>query len=241
MDQKPTLQTPDGPMDAFLALPEGSAPAPALVVAQEAFGVNRHIQEVCRRLAREGYIALAPELFHRTGAGMELLYTNIEAVMPHLARLTNAGIEMDLQAALEYLRGLTRAMPRHVGVVGFCLGGFAAFLAACRTDVAAAVSFYGGGVVRDRPGIDLRPLLSETERITAPILLFFGADDASIPPEDIESIRSRLSATGKVHDIVVYPGAGHGFLCDARASFHAQAAADAWRRTCRWLQHTLRD
>src|SRR5690348_2453066 len=104
-----TLTTPDGPMDAFLVQPDGAANAPGVIVIQEAFGVNHHIREVCRRFAREGYVAIAPELFHRTGRGLLIDYNDFPAARPHMAALTNEGIATDINAALQELRkGSTR-------------------------------------------------------------------------------------------------------------------------------------
>jgi len=240
MDQRSvTLSTPDGEMDAYLVDPGGEAPRPAIVVAQEAFGVNGHIRNMCGRLAAEGYAAIAPELYHRQGRGKVYAYDDYESVRPVLLGLTNEGIEMDVAAALAHLRGLDSVAPERIGIVGFCMGGFVAFLAACRNDVSAAVSFYGGGIVRQRPGAKMAPLLREAEAISCPILCMFGAEDASIPIEDVEVIRRRLEELEKKSEVVVYPGAGHGFLCDERPSYADSAAADAWKRTLEWFRRSM--
>jgi carboxymethylenebutenolidase len=234
-----TIETDEGPMDAFVAVPDGSARGPALVVLQEAYGVNAHIREVCRRLAREGVVALAPELFHRAGRGVEIAYTDHAKIMPFLGGLDNDDLERDERAALAHLRRHPRVDPARVGAIGWCMGGFAAFLAACRTDVAATVAFYGGGIVRPRPTIGLTPLIDEAGAIKAPILLVFGEADQGIPPADIEAIRAALTAAGADFEIVVYPGAGHGFFCDERPVYHAEAAAAAWTKTVAWLRAHL--
>ncbi len=233
------VPTPDGPMEAFRAAPPRGEPAPAVVVFQEAFGVDDHIASVCRRLARAGYLAIAPELYHREGAGVVRGYDDFDRVRPLLAGLTNTGIASDLRATLALVRSDARVDPRRVGTVGFCVGGFAAFLAACRTDVAAAVSYYGGGIVRQRPGLALDPLLAEASGIACPLLAFFGEEDASIPATDVEAIRKGLRALGRTFAIVTYPGAGHGFFNDARSSYRADAAVDAWNRTLEWLGRHL--
>ncbi len=235
-----TLTTPDGPMDAHVARPDGDGPFPGLVVAQEAFGVNDHIRDVCGRFAREGYVALAPELFHRSGRGIELPYDQFPAVMPYLGALSNEGLEQDLAASFAHLRGRADVDGRRVGIVGFCLGGFVAFLAACRLAPTAVASFYGGGIVRPRAQGRMRPLIDEADRIRSPILGLFGAEDQGIPPGDVETIRARLDALDVPHEIVVYPGAGHAFFCDARSAYRAEAAADAWRRVLDWFGRYLR-
>ncbi len=239
-DEAVTLTTPDGPMEAFVARPEGDGPFAALIVAQEAFGVNDHMRDVCRRFAREGYVALAPELFHRAGHGIEVPYDQFPAVMPYLGALTNEGIESDLAACFAHLRGRADVDRARVGVIGFCVGGFVAFLAACRLAPAGTVSFYGGGIVRPRAQGRMRTLIDETGKIRSPILCLFGAEDQGIPPADVETIRARLDALDVAHEVVVYPGAGHAFFCDARSAYREDAARDAWRRVLDWFGRHLR-
>jgi carboxymethylenebutenolidase len=236
-----TIDTPDGPMDAYLAAP-ADAPRrlPGVVVLQEAFGVNEHIKDVCRRFARAGYVALAPEVYHRAGKGVEVPYTEGPRAMELLAALTNAGLTTDLAAALAALRADPRVDPAHVGIVGFCAGGFAAFLGACRLDPAAVVVFYGGGIVRPREGMAIAPVLAEADAIKAPVLCLFGSADGGIPPADVEAIRARLAGVSAVHEVVVYEGAKHAFFNDLRpAAYDATAAKEAWERALAWLGRYL--
>ncbi|HET9795118.1 MAG TPA: dienelactone hydrolase family protein [Thermoanaerobaculia bacterium] len=233
------VETPEGPMETHRAAPPDGERNPAVLVLQEAFGVDDHIRSVCRRFAREGYVALAPELYHREGPARTFGYEDFSAVRPHLGALTNGGIATDVRAALARLRSDPAVDGERIAAVGFCVGGFAAFLAACRTDVAAAVCFYGGGIARERPGMKLRPLLPEADAIACPLLAFFGAEDASIPPADVEAVGVRLRDLGKTFEIVSYPGAGHGFFNDERSSYRADAAVDAWQRTLEWLDRRL--
>jgi carboxymethylenebutenolidase len=235
-----TLSTPDGPMEAYVARPDGDGRVPAVVVAQEAFGVNGHIRDVCDRFAREGYLAVAPELFHRDGRGVEVAYSDMESALRRLRALTNDGLEMDLAAAFQHARSRAEVRPGEVGIVGFCVGGLAAFLAACRLDPDATVSFYGGGIARPRPQFKLEPVIAEARSIRAPILCLFGAEDKGIPPEDVEGIRRALDRLPTAHEVVVYPGAGHAFFSDARPAYHPASAADAWRRTLDWLGRHMR-
>jgi len=235
-----TLTTADGPMGAHLAMPTGAGPHPALVVVQEAFGVNEHIRDVGRRFAREGFVALAPEVFHRAGAGIEIAYSDVPSAKAQLAHLTNAGLEQDLAAALATLRARPEVDARRVGVVGYCVGGFAAFLAACRLDPAAVVSYYGGGIARARPGLLLEPLLDEAAGIRAPTLCLFGSEDGGIPPADVDAIRTRLASLAGEHEIVVYDGARHAFFCDLRPAYHPAAAQASWVRTLEWFGRWLR-
>ncbi len=240
MEQTMTVDTPAGPMQTFVVLPARDEPAAALIVVQEAFGVNSHIRNVCRRLAAEGYAAFAPELFHRLGDGVDLPYDDFAKVMPAFVTLTNEQLLADMSAALAAARAHPRVDPGRVGVIGFCVGGFAAFLAAERTDVKAAVAFYGGGIVHERPGIALKPLLADVDGIQSPVLLVFGSQDQSIPGTDIDAIQESLANAGKPHTIVVMPEGGHGFACDERAAYHQASADEAWRITFEWLDRHLR-
>jgi len=214
------VDTADGPMHAYLAVADGAEQRPALLVLQEAFGVNHHIKNVCHRLAERGFVALAPELFHRTGTNVELGYTDMTQVMPHFSRLTNAGLEMDIKAGLAALAQQPQVDAGRIGVVGFCVGGFATFLAAETSDAKAFVAFYGGGILRARPNNALEPLIDRADQIRRPILLLFGGKDQSIPPEDVDAIDQRLTALGKPHEVVTLPEGGHGFACDERSAYH---------------------
>ena len=234
-----TLDTADGHMHAFGTAPDGEGRAPALLIIQEAFGVNAHIKNVCRRVTEHGYVALAPELFHRTGHGVELGYTDMSLVMPHFSKLTNGGILMDVQAGLAALRADPRVDPARIAVVGFCVGGLATFLAAEHTDAAAFVAFYGGGILRARPNIALEPVIGDAANISRPILLLFGGLDQSIPAEDVAAIDTTLTSLGKTHQTVTLPEGGHGFACDDRAAFHQPSNDDAWRITYEWLEANL--
>lgn len=231
-----TLPTSDGDMAAYAAAPKGAAPAPGVVVLQEAFGVNHHIQDVCRRLAYAGFSAVAPELFHRTGQGVDVAYTDFNAARVHMAKLTNEGLERDVNAALAHLRQGGGPAP---AVIGFCLGGFGAFLAACRCEIRTAVSFYGGGIVRARAGIGLEPLVGEADRRAAPLLCVYGAADQGIPPADVEAVRAALLQRAVRSETVVYAEAGHGFCCDEREAYRPGPAAAAWDRALGWLRRDL--
>ena len=137
-----------GSMGGYLALPDGAAPLPAVLVFMEIFGINEHIREVTERVASAGYVALAPDYFHRTGAGVELDYDDagMAAGMKLLGALTAEEMVADSQAALDFLRGRTDVRGDRIGACGFCIGGHMTYLTACETDIQAAASFYGGGI-----------------------------------------------------------------------------------------------
>jgi len=230
-----TLHSEDGDMAAYQAEPVGPARG-AVVVVQEAFGVNAHIEDVARRFAGAGYRAIAPHLFHRTG-DPELAYDDFETMLPHLQALDRTGLLSDLDATLDYLAAAGFS-PSNTGAVGFCMGGTVTFLAAVQHAMGAAVTFYGGGVAQGRFG--LPSLVELAPGLQTPWLGLFGDQDTGIPVEQVESLRVAVSAAPVETEVVRYPDAGHGFHCDARpAAYDAAAAADGWRRTLDWFGRHL--
>jgi carboxymethylenebutenolidase len=209
-----TLTAEDGHrLSAYRAAPEGT-PRGGLVVIQEIFGVNSHIRKVTEGFAADGYVALAPALFDRVERGVELGYqpADIERGRELRGKVGWDTMVVDVKAAVQALRG----EGLRVGVVGYCMGGSLAWLAATRIPgVAAAVSYYGGAVAD-----------FAAERPRCPVLLHFGETDQSIPPEHWERIRAHHPDI-PMH---IYP-AGHGFNCDQRASYHEPSARQARERT----------
>jgi len=226
-----TLATLDGAMAGYQARPDGPAKG-GVVVVQEAFGVNSHIEDVARRFAAAGWDALAPAFFHRQGSPV-LDYDDLATVMPLLGQMTPEGFAMDLAAAVDHLA--TAGHPAaNVAVVGFCMGGTVAFYAATLRPLGAAVTFYGGGVAQGRFG--LPSLIDLAPRLQTPWLGQFGDLDRSIPVADVEALRAATGSLGVATGIDRYAGADHGFHCDGRpAVFHPAAAKLAWERTLHWL------
>lgn len=233
-----TVCTADGPMDVYEAAPDGAATRAVLVI-QEAFGVNRHIQSVVDRLADAGYHAVGPALFHRAGGGFIDDYDNIDfnQVIALFDGLTDDTILADVDAALDVLRDAGFTDDR-IGTVGFCFGGRATFLVATRRHVGAAVGFYGGGIA-SKGVLPFAALLDEVPTLRTPWLGLFGDQDASIPVEDVERLRDALRAAPVPTEVVRYPDTGHGFHCDVRADYHEASAGDAWTRTLDWLDTHL--
>ncbi len=231
-----TVSTADGPMDLYESLPDGK-PLGAVIVVQEAFGVNDYIQDVTRRFAAQGYRAVAPALFHRAGGGTAP-YTDFTKVMPLFKGVTDDAILMDVDATLAHLHG-EGFRDAQIAIVGFCMGGRVTFLVATRRSLGAAVGFYGGAIVAARrPGFG--PLIGDTAKLATPWLGLFGDADASIPVEDVEVLRETLAREAKPPTLIVrYPGAEHGFHCDRRASYDEPAAKDGWARTLDWLRRHL--
>lgn len=210
-------------------------PKGGIVVVQEAFGVNDHIDDVTGRFAAEGWLGVAPHLFHRSG-DPKLGYDDISQVMSHMDALTPDGILEDIDAALSHMSGAGIGADR-VGVVGFCMGGTVALVTATRRDIGAAVTFYGGGVTAGRFGFGA--LVDEAPQLRAPWLGLYGDLDEGIPVGDVEQLRTAAASSGQPTEVVRYPDAGHGFHCDQRSNYHPTSALDAWRRTLGWFDQHL--
>ncbi len=236
------ISTSDGHMHSYLSEPDGGGPYPAVVVIQEAFGVNEYVRSVCDRLADAGYVAVAPEIFHRTGTHLDLAYNGgWEAIAPHFTALSNDTLEEDIGAAVAWLRARTDVDPRRLATMGFCVGGFAALLGGVTTAVAAVVAWYPGGVVHERPGINLKPFVKKLETIKAATLVNFGGEDTSIDAEQRDAIKHALEKSHSRHSTIVWPGAKHGFHSYDRLDvFNPQAAEDAWHKSLEWLQTMLK-
>ena len=233
MTQTITLQVKDAnDMNAFVVTPEGNGPFPAVIVFQEAFGVNHHIRDVAQRIAAEGYIAIAPELFHRTAEpGLELSYTDFSKVMPHFQPLTPEHLINDATATFEWLQAQDNVVKDKIGCIGFCLGGRVSFIANSALPLAASVSFYGGytHVIADMAAT-----------LHGPQLFFWGGKDTHILPEHVDTVINAVKKAGKDYINVVISYADHAFFCDARPSFHPQAAAEAWGMTTAFLKNKLK-
>jgi carboxymethylenebutenolidase len=214
--------------------PAGTARG-AVLVLQEAFGVNQHIRDICQRLADAGYVAVAPHLFHRTG-DPELGYDDFSKVAPHFAAITPEGVTSDIGVALQHLaaRGFAAAQ---IGVVGFCFGGTMTVITATTDGVGAAVTFYGGGVTKPRLGFPA--LVEVAPDLRVPWLGLYGDLDAGISVDDVEQMRAAAASSGQPTEVVRYADADHGFNCDRRGSYHEPSATDAWARMLAWFETYL--
>jgi carboxymethylenebutenolidase len=204
-------------LGAYRADPAGK-PKGGMIVVQEIFGVNHHIRAVCDRLAAEGYVAVAPAVFDRFVRNFESGYSpdEIAHARSYLGNLNWDNMMKDLDAALGDIRSVGPC-----GVIGFCMGGTAAFLAACRLNgLKAAVGYYGGQIAK-----------FADERPRCPVQLHFGEKDAGIPLSDVEIVKQKQPQA----EVYVYPEAQHGFHCDERASFQKEASTLAWQRSMDFL------
>jgi carboxymethylenebutenolidase len=240
--ERVTVPVDGGRMPAYLVRPASGGPHPAVIVWMEIFGVNAHIRDVAERVAREGYVVLAPNFFHRTAPDIEVGYDDagMAAGLAELHRLKGDQMIADARAALAFLRARPDVRGDCIGAMGFCIGGHMTYLTAAETDVAAAASFYGGGIAAPQgPGGGPSPI-QRTAKIAGRILCLFGGKDALIPQPQVDAIRQALADAGTRHEVVVYDGADHGFFCDQRATYHAASAQDAWERVKRLFAEELK-
>lgn len=216
---------------AYLAQPQASGFYPAVVVLQEIFGVNVHIREVTERLAKLGYVAIAPALFQRQAPGFETGYTpeDIEIGRGYAMQTKASELLSDIQAAIDYLKTLPNVKKDGFGCIGFCFGGHVAYLAATLPDIKATASFYGAGITSRTPGGG-DPTVTRTSEIQGTLYALFGMEDGSIPSEQVDEIEAALEKYKIPHRVFRYDGADHGFFCDRRASYNPKVAADAWEQ-----------
>ncbi|ERF83010.1 dienelactone hydrolase family protein [Bradyrhizobium viridifuturi] len=222
MGQDIKLKASDGfELGAYRAEPT-SAPKGAVVVIQEIFGVNHHIRSVCDRLAREGYVAIAPSIFDRITPNFQSGYSpdEVAEARKFVANPDFAAMLRDSQAAIDAVKPVGP-----VGIIGFCLGGSIAYAAATKlSGLSAAIGYYGGAIIRfadDKPAV--------------PTQLHFGEKDAGIPLSDVETIKSKRPEV----EVFIYPGAQHGFHCDERASYDRASADIAWPRSMEFFAKHL--
>jgi carboxymethylenebutenolidase len=230
------LRTGDGEMKCHQVQPRGQGKFPAVIVIMEAFGLNDHIKDVTERIGAEGYVALAPDLYYRESPNV-VDYDQIQEAIGLMQRLDAEKVVADLRSVIAHLKAQSFVNGDRIGITGFCMGGTIAFLAACKlpTDIKAAVPFYGGSIADDSP---TAPLNSVAD-LQAPVLCFFGEQDPYIPLSQVKKIEDTLRTLGKSHEVKVYANADHGFFCDDRASYHPEAAQDAWEKTKAWFAKHL--
>jgi carboxymethylenebutenolidase len=227
-------------MGGYLVRPADAAPRPGVLVWMEIFGVNAHIRAVADRVAREGYVALAPDFFHRTHPGIELGYdeAGMGTGMKGLLALDADQMTSDARDAVAFLRKQPNTTQK-TGAMGFCIGGHMTYLTACETDIAAAASFYGGGIAAPKGPGGKASTISRTPKIKAKLLCLFGKKDAMIPLAQVDAVREALKSAGTRGEVIVYD-ADHGFFCDQRGSYHKPSADDAWARVTALFATELR-
>lgn len=225
----------DGPMPGYRAVPKGAGPFPLVLVVEEIFGVHDYIKDICRRLAKAGYCAVAPELYARQGDLSTM--TDVKRIVAEVILKTpDAQWIADLDAAAAWAASAGNGDLKRLGVMGWCRGGRAVWLYdAHRADLRAAVAWYGplGG---ERTAIQPRSAGDIAAELHAPLLALCGGADAGIPVASVEEARDRARAAGRQVELVVYPEAPHGFHADYRPSYRRHAAEDAWARALTFLK-----
>ena len=220
-------------LPAYRAAPAGKKNLPVVLVISEIFGVHEYIADTCRRLARAGYMAIAPDLFVRQGDPMA--YGEMAKLMSEvIAKVPDAQAMGDLDAAVQWASANGGDVSK-LAITGFCWGGRITWLyAAHNPQLKAAVAWYGKLVGDKTLNSPKHPVDIATD-LNAPVLGLYGGQDTSIPQDTVETMRQALRAANAKAEIVVYPDAGHAFNADYRPSYHEESAKDGWQRMLEWF------
>jgi carboxymethylenebutenolidase len=225
----------DGEIPAYRAMPAAGGPFPVILVVQEIFGVHEHIKDICRRFAKLGYLAIAPELYARQGDVSKLTDFN-EIISKVVSKVPDAQVMSDLDATVAYVKKSGKGDTAKLGVTGFCWGGRIVWLYATHNkDLKAGVAWYGR---LTNPKDDLHPKhpLDLVESLKAPVLGLYGGADMGIPVANVDSMKAALKQANKPSEIVLYPDTPHGFYADYRPSYRKEQADDGWKRLLEWFK-----
>jgi carboxymethylenebutenolidase len=222
-------------INGYAAWPRREERLPAVVVVHDVRGPSPHFRDIAERFAQEGFFALAIDLYSREGAP---LLPTMDAVLAWMHQLSDARVIRDIDSAVRFLQSRPDVRGRSIGIVGFCMGGQYAFMAACSVpSIAACVSFYGMLRYAENTPIKPESALDMAPRLGCPYLGLFGEDDALIPRADVKELESILRRNGKNFQTKTYPGAGHAFFNDTRPdAYRPEAAKDAWARALAFLR-----
>lgn len=230
-----SIPVADGAMPAYRAVPTGAGPFPIVLVIEEIFGVHDYIKDICRRLGKAGYCAVAPELYARQGDLSKM--TDVQQIVRQvISKTPDAQWIADLDASAAWAASNSKGDLGRLGVMGWCRGGRATWLyAAHRTDLKAAIAWYGplGG---ERTAIQPRTAGDVAADLKAPLLALYGGADTGIPVASVEAARDKAVAAGRSVELVIYPEAPHGFHADYRPSYRKAAAEDGWNRAIAFLK-----
>jgi carboxymethylenebutenolidase len=226
-------ESDNNPMPLYVSVPDGAGPFPALVVIQHQTGVDEFMQGMTQRLAGAGYLAAAPNLYHRDGPDCQ------DDARTRSQRLGDRRVTLDIEATVKFLHSQSAVDSKRIGIIGFCMGGRIVYLAAATNPAfKAAVTFYPGNTGRAW-GRDIPSPFERTGDIYCPVQGHFGDDDKNPSPEDREKLAAALTKHQKIHEFYAYAGAGHAFMDNTKESFRPSAEAEAWPRTLEFLRRHL--
>jgi carboxymethylenebutenolidase len=227
------IQVKDGEIPGYRAMPASGGPFPVVLIAYEVFGLQEHIKDICRRFAKAGYLAVAPDLYYRQGEVSKM--EDLEDVIKIAMKVPDAQVMSDLDAAVEWA-AKNKGDAKRLGVTGFCWGGRITWLyAAHNSELKAGVAWYGR-LVADPTELQPKNPIELVPELKAPVLGLYGGQDPGIPLESVERMRARLKKAGNPSEIIVYPDAPHGFFADTRPSYRKEEAQDGWKRLLAWFK-----
>ncbi|MCR8556106.1 dienelactone hydrolase family protein [Mucilaginibacter sp. BJC16-A38] len=234
MEKYVNLKVADGTsMEAYTAIPADAVGKtnPGLILLQEAFGVNHHIRDVADRFAAQGFVVIAPEMYHRTAPPyFETGYDNFDEVKPHASAMTVDGNEADIRAAYHWLSQHELVNPANIFSVGYCMGGRMSFLANATMPIKAGASYYSGNI---------KSVTDKAKNVSGRHLFFWGGLDKHIGQDQIDAVTSAMDAADKHYINVKFSDADHGFNCDERASYNESAAKEAWALTLAFFRDNM--
>ncbi|MFI5455456.1 MAG: dienelactone hydrolase family protein [Isosphaerales bacterium] len=225
----------DGEIPSYRALPAGAGPFPVILVVQEIFGVHEHIKDICRRLAKLGYLAVAPELYARQG-DVSKIEDFREIISKVVSKVPDAQVMSDLDAAVAWAKGTGKGDVARLGITGYCWGGRIVWLYAAHNPNLKAGAAWYGRLAGDADELHPKHPLDLVAAIKAPVLGLYGEADQGIPVESVEKMRTALKEAGKTAEIVLYPDTPHAFFADYRPSYRKDKAEDGWKRMLEWFK-----
>ncbi|MEP0771369.1 dienelactone hydrolase family protein [Trichocoleus sp. ST-U1] len=224
----------DGEIPAYRTMPAKSGNFPIVLVIQEIFGVHEHIQDVCRRFAKLGYLAIAPQLFVRQGDVLKL--SNVDEIRQVVAKVPDAQVLSDLDATVDWAVKSAEGNADKLAITGFCWGGRITWLySAHNPQVKAGVAWYGR-LVGNATELTPKHPVDIASALSVPILGLYGGKDTGITLDTVEQMRDRLKFSSSKSDIIVYPNAPHAFFADYRPSYREKEAKDGWKRLQAWFK-----
>lgn len=229
------IPTSSGEIPGYRAMPDKGGPFPVVLVVQEIWGVHEYIRDVCRRLAKLGYMAIAPELYFRQGDVSQIKEVS-EILSQVVSKVTDVQLMGDLDAAVAWAKSSGKGDTARLGITGFCWGGRVVWMyAAHNPGLKAAVAWYGP-VARSYSPESKKTALDIAAEVKAPVLGLYGGADQGIPIDTLEKMREALKAAGKTFDIVIYPDTPHAFHADYRPTYRKGPAEDGWKRLQEWFK-----